>query len=161
MGKARRRLILSLVLVVVALTAWAAIHLVQRAIELPHEAYAVWWTADLVVAYMEGHDGAWPRSWEDLRALADEASEVTESAPGDGSRIIEFRPKARIEELQRLVDIDWDVDPDELLRRARRNEYPPFQVIYLRNGKSTHYDGREPNQMILQYLESKHRGKMR
>jgi hypothetical protein len=161
MAKARRRLIVSLVVVLVALTAWAAVHVVQRAVELPREAYGVWWTADLVIAYMERHDGAWPRSWEDLRELADGASEVTESSQGDGSKIIEFRPKANIDELQRIVSIDWDVDPDELFRQARRNEYLPFRVIYLRNGKSTHYDGCEPNQMILRYLESKRRGKVK
>ncbi len=34
-----------------------------------------------------------------------------------------------------------------------------LDVPRLRNGKSTHYEGREPNQMILEYLEWRHRRK--
>jgi hypothetical protein len=155
----RRRLIVALGIVVVALAVWAAIGFFRRVAELPREAYAVWWAADLVIACLERHDGAWPRSWEDLQDLADGASEVTESAERGGSIIVEFRPKASIEELKRLVEIDWDADPNELRRMPRKDGAPPFRVIYLRNGKSTHYEGREPNQMILEYLKSKHRVK--
>lgn len=30
-------------------------------------AYAVWNTASLINDYMDAHDGAWPRGWDDLR----------------------------------------------------------------------------------------------
>jgi len=90
--------------------------------------------------------------------LAEGATEVTESEP-NGHVNVEFRPKASIEELQGLVIVDWDANPDELIRAPRREGRPPFRVIYLRNGKSTHYQGREPNQMILDYLEWRNRRK--
>jgi hypothetical protein len=110
---------------------------------------------------MERHDGAWPRSWEDLRTLAVSAPDVSESEGPDGSVTIEPRPKASIEELRSLVEVDWGADPDELLKSPRKEGALPFRVIYLRNGKSTHYEGREPNQMILDYLESRQRRKVK
>ena len=157
MARAKGRLIVGFVIVIVAIAAWASIVFIQAVLDVPRQAYAGWWTADLVIAYMECHDGAWPRNWEDLRALAEGANEVTESTERDGRVIVEFRPKASIEELQRLVVVDWDANPNELLRAPHKEGSPPFRVIYLRNGKSTHYEGREPNQMILEYLEWRHR----
>jgi hypothetical protein len=159
MARARRRLIVCLVGLVSAVAVYLAVVFVQAVLDVPRQAYAVWWTADLVIEYMERHDGAWPRSWEDLRTLAETAPEVTESTDRNGSTVIEFRPHASIEELQRRVEVDWGADPDTLLKAPRKESGPPFRVIYLRNGKSTHYEGREPNQMILEYLESRRRGK--
>jgi hypothetical protein len=152
-------LIVGFVIVIVAIAVWASVVFIRAVLDVPRQAYAGWWTADLVIAYMERHDGAWPRNWEDLRALAEGATEVTEFTERDGRVIVEFRPKASIEELQRLVVVDWDANPDELLRAPRKEGSPPFRVIYLRNGKSTHYEGREPNQMILEYLEWRDRRK--
>jgi hypothetical protein len=132
---------------------------VREVLDRPRQAYAVWWTADLVIAYMERHDGAWPRSWEDLRTVAQPTAKVTNSTARHGSVIVEFRPQATIEELQSRVEIDWSVNPKLLLESSRKDSGPLVRVIYLRNGRSTHYEGREPNQMILDYLESKHRRK--
>jgi hypothetical protein len=160
MTRARRCLIACLVCLGVAVAVGAAAF-VRAVLDAPRQAYAVWWTADLVIAYMERHNGAWPRSWEDLRPLTELPSEVTESTERDGSRIVEFRPQASIEELQSLVEIDWNVNPEELLNSPRPEAGSPFRVIYLRNGKSRHYEGREPNQMILDYLESRQRRKVK
>jgi hypothetical protein len=159
MAWSKRRLIIGVVIVIGAFAIWASVVFVQAVLDVPRQAYAVWWTADLVIAYMERHDGAWPRNWEDLRALAEGATEVTESSEPNGHVIVEFRPKASVEELQGHVIVDWDANPDELIRAPRKEGSPPFRVIYLRNGKSTHYEGREPNQMILDYLEWRHRRK--
>jgi hypothetical protein len=148
-----------LVISAVAVASWATVVFIRTVLDVPRQAYAVWQTADLVIAYMERHDGAWPRSWEDLRPLAMSAPDVSESEGPDGSVIIESRPKASIEELQSLVEVDWGADPGELLKLPRKGGALPFRVIYLRNGKSTHYEGREPNQMILAYLESRQRRK--
>jgi hypothetical protein len=157
MTRGKRRLIVCLLCIAVAIAACSGIVFVRAVLDVPRQAYAVWWTADLVIAYMESHDGAWPRNWEDLRALAEPTPEVNQTAEADGRVIVEFRPNAGIEELQNLVEIDWGADPDELLKAPRNEAGPPFRVIYLRNGRSTHYEGREPNQMILDYLESRHR----
>lgn len=118
-------------------------------------AYAVWWTADLVIEHMEKHQGAWPRSWEELRATSDQAYKGTVSTNLDGTRIAEFRPRASIEELRQRVEIDWAADPHELVKADFKTSGPPFRVIWLRNGKSTHYSGKEPNEMVLEFLKWK------
>jgi hypothetical protein len=159
MSRAKRRLIVGLLIVIVAIVVWAALAFVQAVLDVPRQAYAVWWTADLFIAYIEHHDGAWPRSWEDLRPFVEGTLEVSESRDRHGRRIVEFRPKASIEELQRRVVIDWNADTRKLLEAPLVADGPPFRVIYLRNGKSRHYEGREPNQMIRDYLDSRRRQK--
>lgn len=79
---------------------------------------------------MDEHGGQWPRNWEDLGI-----------APNGN--------------LDQRVEVDWSADPKELLKMPRPDVGPPFRVIYLRNGRSTHFDGREPNQMILDFLEAR------
>jgi hypothetical protein len=118
-------------------------------------AYAVWWTADLVIEHMERNGGAWPKSWKELEATAEVAHKGTVSTNIDGHVIAEFRPRETIENLQQRVEINWNADPSVLAKATRPTEGPPFRVIRLHNGKSTHYEGREPNEMILRYLESK------
>lgn len=155
----RRRVIawFSCVAVVVAVS--AAVAFVRAVIDVRRRAYAVWWTADLVVEYMKRHDGAWPRSWEDLRPLTEQATGVAAAKQPDGTGIIQFRPMASVDELKERVEIDWQADPVKLLKAGREEREPPFRVIYLRDGRSTHYEGREPNQMILEYLESRQKRK--
>jgi hypothetical protein len=157
MARTRKRLIVFLVCVVVIVGAWSMVAFVEAVLDVPKQAYAVWWTADLVIEYMEHHEGAWPKGWDDLRSVADGIPEITESVEGNGSHIVEFRPHASIEELQSLVEIDWNANPDELVKAHRKEVGPPFRVIYLRSGRSTHYEDREPNEMILAYLESRQR----
>jgi hypothetical protein len=118
-------------------------------------AYAVWWTADLVIEHMEKHHGAWPRSWDELRATSEQAYKGTVSTNLDGTMIAEFRPRASIEELQQRVEIDWTADPNQLVKADFKTSGAPFRVIWLRNGKSTHYSGKEPNEMILEFLKMK------
>jgi len=120
-------------------------------------AYAVWWTADLVIEHMERHGGAWPQSWEELRATSDQAYKGAVSTNRDGIWIAESRPRARIDELQQRVEIDWNADPRELAKTDFTESGPPFRVIWLRNGRSTHYSGKEPNDMVLEYLKWRER----
>lgn len=69
--------------------------------------------------------------------------------------IAEFRPRASIEELQQRVAIDWTANPNQFVQADFKQSGPPFRVIWLRNGKSTHYSGKEPNEIILEYLKWK------
>lgn len=117
-------------------------------------AYAVWWTADLVIQHLEKNAGVWPKSWDDLRTTSGHAYKGTASTNLDGTLTVEFRARESIEELQERVEIDWKADPLELLK-TESGKSPPFRVIWLKNGRSTHYSGKEPNQMILEYLKSK------
>ena len=68
-------------------------------------AYAVWWTADLVIEHMERNQGAWPRNWDELRLTSQQAYQGTTSTNREGTRIAEFRPRASIEEAIRVVNV--------------------------------------------------------
>jgi hypothetical protein len=133
--------------IIIAVAAFFAYAVYQTTHVIVPNAYAVWWTADLVIDHMERHDGAWPRSWEELRLTSEQAYKGTASTNLDGTRIVEFRPRESIEELRQRVEIDWKAD--------FKMTGPPFRVIWLRNGKSTHYSGKEPNEMILEHLKWK------
>lgn len=143
----------ALLVVFLAYAVYQTIHVV-----VPN-AYAVWWTADLVIAHMEKHDGAWPLGWDELHATSEQTYKGTVSTNRNGNMIAEFRPRAHVEELQKRVEIDWSADPKELVKADFKDTGPPFRVIRLRNGKSTHYSGKEPNAMILDYLKWKEKEK--
>jgi WD40 repeat protein len=121
------------------------------------EAYAVWQTADLVTLYMERHNGEWPRSWEDLRPLADARGKGPHVANREGVEEISFMPRIDIDRLQQLVEVDWSVDARELARMSWRDQEPALRVIWLRSGRRTAFEGCEPNQLIKNYLDGKYR----
>jgi hypothetical protein len=156
-AKVRRLLLVSLVLApvgVVAFFVWAFIY--ARAVLQP-EAYAVWQTADLVIAYMDRHGGAWPRGWEDLRPLAADNSSEPYAAARGGAVEVGFRPPLDIDRLQQLVDIDWSADVAELAQAPSREPEPPFRVVRLRSGRRTAFEGCEPNRLIKAYLDGRYR----
>jgi hypothetical protein len=152
--KRRTRIIIgSVSAVVLAVAGFLAYAAYQAGHVVIPNAYAVWWTADLVIDHMEKHDGAWPRSWDELRVTSEQAYKGTVSTNLDGTVIAEFRPRDTIEDLRKRVEIDWNADPRELVKAEFKAKRPPFRVIWLRNGKSTHYQGKEPNDMVLEYLK--------
>jgi hypothetical protein len=154
MTRRKRNIIVGVVAVLLA-GAGFIVWIGYQVLQLPKNAYAVWWTADLVIEYMEKHGGSWPRSWDDLRSTSDQADKGTVSTNRDGAMIAEFRPRDTIDELKQHVEIDWNADPKVLAKAEFKETGPPFRVIWLRNGKSTHYSGKEPNDMVLEYLKWK------
>ena len=107
-------------------------------------AYALWNTANLVIAHMDKHDGAWPHNWEELQATGENYTHE-DFRRSDGTLIIDSLPSpAMIADLQRRVQIDWSADPAKLAQSTPKSGRPPFQVILLRNSHSTHYAGRSP-----------------
>jgi len=155
----RKRIIITWGLAGLAAGAGFLIWFGYQVLQVPKQAYAVWWTADLVIEHMEKHDGAWPRSWDELRTTSEQAYKGTISTNlYDGTVVAEFRPRDTIVELQHLVEIDWKANPIELKKAEFRDDgKAPFWVIWLKNGKNRHYVGREPNEMILGYLKQKAR----
>jgi hypothetical protein len=151
----RKRNVLIAVFAIIFAVAGGIVWLASAVAEVPKEAYAVWWTADLVIEHMEKHDGTWPRSWDNLRSTAENAYKGTVSTNRDGTVIAEFRPRATIPELRQWVEVDWNADPKQLVKADFKQKGPPFRVIWLKNGRATHYSGREPNDMVLGYLKSK------
>lgn len=155
----RKRNILFIVLAVLIAGVGFVVWFGYQVMQVPRDAYAVWWTADLVIEHMEKHEGSWPRSWDQLRVTSDQAYKGTVSTNRDGTTIAEFRPRDSIDELQRRVEIDWSADPKDLAKAEFKESGPPFRVIWLRNGKSIHYSGKEPNDMVLEYLKWKKKEK--
>jgi hypothetical protein len=109
-----------------------------------HNAYAVWWVAGMVCIYMDTHDGRWPKGWEDLRAPYESAT-LRSGAPWT------------FEELRNWVEVDWNADPAALRASEPLGDNPPFRVIWLRDGATSHWEGREPNRIIWEYLHQRKR----
>ncbi len=121
-------------------------YFVHRTNEAVKNAYAVWWVADMVIEYMKANDGRWPKSWDDLR----QPYEICTNRSG--------RPWT-FDELESRAAVDWNADPAELVRSTLdlRNAEPAFRVIWLRDGSESHWQTREPNRMVLEYLQTKKR----
>lgn len=116
---------------------WRAVNMVLK------DPYAVEHTAGLIIRYMEQHENRWPRSWQDL----ERTQQITDPSNRNFS----------VQELQFHVVVDWNADPKNLARaELPTDDQPPFRVIWLRNGNSTHWSSTEPNQMILEYLQRSH-----
>jgi hypothetical protein len=110
-------------------------------VEAPH-AYAVEWVAGMTIEFMERNDGAWPKNWDDLR-------EPYESAVNQVGKSWTF------EQLKDWVEVDFTAQPSVLVLAKLNGDQPPFRVIWRRDGKSGHWEGGEPNIMILKYLQKR------
>lgn len=104
-------------------------------------AYALWNTADLVIAYMQQHDNTWPHSWDDLRTVNNQTLRINPEGFAD---------------LQERIEVDWYADPARLAAAPDWPDplKPSFTVIRARNGSRAHWSGTEPNRMIWSYLQS-------
>lgn len=118
-----------------------AIYVVVKTVDGINDAYAQWDAVDLVIDYMESHDGKWPPNWEALQPVY---------AAAEDHRVAD----ASLEWLQERVAIDFDVDAEELRRQSIESEDVPFNVIGARSFfASQHGDG--PNADLHRYFRSK------
>jgi hypothetical protein len=104
------------------------------------DAYAKWGTGDMVISYMKDHDDHWPKSWDDL-------------APYFAQNNVRVGGWS-YEKLQSRIVIDFKADPKKLKESATRGGRPTFNVIRARSGTLA-WEGREPNQMIYNYLHGR------
>ncbi len=102
--------------------------------------YAVWWVADMVIVHLAANEQQWPRSWDELRD--DYATCVKQSG----------KPWT-FEELSRRVMVDWNANTRSLDEAIHRGE--DFKVIWLSDGSNDHWERREPNQKIRDYLANR------
>lgn len=122
--------------------------------EIIPNAQAVWTTADLLIQHLEAHQGAWPEGWHDLQAYTNRFQKGVTWTNYAGVPATEFRPRPALADLERRVEVNWNAKPDDLARIASQtSNQPPFRVVWLRNGKSTHYRNKEPNRMLADYLQ--------
>lgn len=131
-------------------------YLCIRMFQLRHAqmAHALWWTGDIIVRYLEAHDGTWPRRWEDLATVVGEedlkGSGVMECA--GGRRAMKYRQRLPIQRLREMVWVDWSADVHELVTAERSAERPPFLVVRPLRGDHFYFSGAEPNEMIRAHL---------
>jgi hypothetical protein len=116
------------------------------------DAYALDWTATLISEHLDRHDGAWPKSWDDLAATAErlrqESPSVTTGEPAVSSR-------EELERTRKRVRVNFEVNRTQLLQEAGDAESPPWEVISLRTGRKPRYQGRDPNVVILDHLRAR------
>lgn len=146
--RGRRRIIVisivSVVLVLIGIGAWYIVTFLITLKQIP-QAYAAWTAADLVIDHMEAHDGAWPEGWEDLFHAAD-------IRKANGMML-----QWKVEELPSLVAVDWSADPAVFVEVSAVGDDPPFLVVTRPDGTEfpTVWQGRELNEMILDYLRKR------
>src|SRR4051794_15230597 len=101
--------------------------------------YAAWTVGDLLVEYMDTHDGKWPRNWEDLQA-------ARESRLQKGGNV-----HTGFEKLRSMVKIDWNVDPDVLATAIATGDKFTVKVVTQLDGSRLEANwgpDTEPNQKI-------------
>lgn len=130
-----RTMLFRTIVVGVVLTIVIGVWMVHQTLEGVRNSYAVWWVADLVVVYMETNENRWPRNWDDLR-------EPYTICTGRSGAPWTF------EELQSRVDVDWQADPTRLAKQSS------FRVIWLKDGSDAHWESRNPNTIIREYLQT-------
>ena len=145
MKKPIKRILITAGLVLLATIAYIGFDMWRTVTQIP-EAYAAWDAASLVIEYMDTHDGAWPRSWDELLT-------ATKTLPKDG-RQIRGTP---IDQFPTFVRIDWAADPSKLAEAIPELDALPFRVITRADGSDfpTLWSGAEPNTLVWKYLKTK------
>lgn len=98
---------------------------------------AIDWTAELIIEHIDTDGGNWPTGWEDLR---DDYDSLT----------ISINKPWFFDDFATLVEIDWNAETP-----AVQSVTEPVRVVWLKDGSADHNTGREPNQLIWQYLNKK------
>jgi hypothetical protein len=103
------------------------------------DAYAQWGAGDMVIGYMNDHDGEWPRSWDSLSPyFADSNGRV-----GGWS----------YQKYQQRIWIDFNADPLELEQQALKSDQATFNVIDATYSNAVWGDG--PDQQIHHYFRNR------
>ena len=139
-----KRVLLILTVVVIGIIA-AVAHGIYHltAVTIPHS-YAAWTTGDLLIEYMDTHDGKWPRGWEELREARDSLVHK------DRNIYFDF------EKLPAIVKVDWNADPEALAKA-----FPDVKVVMQLDGTKLEAKwgaDTEPNAKVGRYLSEKYSG---
>jgi hypothetical protein len=108
--------------------------------------------ARMVVAHLEANNGAWPRSWDELRPYHGRAATVVEEP-------------VPFDELSSRVIVDFFAEPEELLRKKQSFGHESFRVIYLRSGWTDEpvdpqlvpVEVADANEIVYRYVSASHR----
>jgi DNA-directed RNA polymerase specialized sigma subunit len=139
MKKHSNRLLRSAALIACVVTLISAVMAYRWMDGTIRNSYAVWWVADLIVLHLKSNNESWPRSWDDLRDDFDVAAQQS------------GKPWS-FEELSRRVAVDWSLNTNELREAAITGS--DFRAVWLSDGTNDHWESREPNRIIRDYLLS-------
>lgn len=118
----------------------AAVFICRHIDNTIRNSYAQWWAADMVMEHLDANEQQWPRSWSDLR---DDYDVCTKRSGTPWT----------FEELSTRVTVDWSIETASLRSLPSSNDRHPFCVIWPTGGSSAHWESREPNTMIAEYLK--------
>lgn len=111
---------------------------VRGSLEAVNDSYAQWDAAIAIINHMETHDHSWPTDWDELE-------ESCKSTP-------DWRGFMGFDNFKARVEIDFTAQPSYLRSVTLQKDKPPFKVVWLRNGNTSHWAGAEPNTLIHEYL---------
>ena len=104
------------------------------------DGYAQRGAAEMVIDYMEAHDGNWPRDWEALRP----------NFEAGGGRVGGWS----FEQFQKSVVIHFDADARVLRQKSIDSGTVPFNVIHARSAFALEI-GDGPNTLLHRYFRKK------
>ena len=107
------------------------------------DAYAQWGAADMVIDYMNDHDGKWPPDWDSLAPYF-----ARSNGRVGGWSYAKF---------QSHVFIDFTADAELLRKRASGSPAIPFDVIHARSMWGSQFDD-GPNGMLFRHFRDGDRG---
>ena len=149
MKKTTKTVLSSVTIVVIALVAYYVVN-TWRVVKygIP-EAYAAWDCATLAIEFMDTHDGAWPRSWDELFSSVQTMT--------NGSRVLRGHSGENIRQISELTRVVWDADRQGLLRVNDDDTGLRVPVITRPDGSAfkTVWAAAEPNAMIWDYLKTR------
>ena len=108
--------------------------------------YAAWTTGDLIVEYIDTHEGKWPRRWDDLRVAEQSLKRRGQNVYWD------------FEKLPQMIQVDWTANPVALAKLQARSNEVPFEVVTKLDGSKVDAvwgEDREPNRKIYVYLKNR------
>jgi hypothetical protein len=103
------------------------------------DAYAEWGAAEMVIDYMEEHDGKWPRDWEALRPYFQSG----------GGRVGGWS----FEKYKDRIRIDFNADVRSLRQQSLASDSITFNVISASHNTGVHF-GEGPNCILYAYFRT-------
>jgi len=110
-------------------------------------------TAQLLLFYMQGHGGAWPRGWEEVLrfpACRDYHSRLRDVTEGD---ILRYH--GRPDDLKQYIEVDWQADPYRFKAEDRQGGRVAPALIRLRHATSATGVEKKANQRLYDYIGSR------
>ena len=105
------------------------------------DAYAEWGASEMVIDYMQDHDGEWPTDWNSLKPYFGDTNGRV-----NGDSFLRFQAR---------VYIDFRANSEELRQLAIASDEIPFDVIHATSMWAARMDG-GPNGILYRHFREAH-----